>query len=498
MDRKTVRKYLSEHATFRKALWEADEGEAERLVDLLSEAPKYRSSGRAKRRLTEEIGRKIEAYLEENRRKRSAGVHKQVMKKIDIHESLLKAGYQIGYTTVCNYIRGIEQSVREAYIRQFYEPGRTCEFDWGEVKLVIGGEERTLQLAVFTAAMSNYRWARLFDRQDTASFQQAHAEFFAYIQGVYYEMVYDNTRVVIRRFVGRREKEPTEGLLRLSMYYRFGFRFCNVMRGNEKGHVERSVEYIRRKAFGLRDEFDSRAQANAHLLATCVDLNGREQAGKGKSAEEMLTEERSWLGVCPPVAFECGEWKSLRVDNYSTINLSNNFYSVPEDLVGRVVDVKAYPDRLTAYYEKQERCRHERRYTLFGWYIKLEHYLVTLERKPGALAGSLALRQADERLRRIYEAHFKDRPKEFIELLHYRRDNDVCLDKLEAVLKSLGEFSPRDISLDKIKVLCERGALEPRASSPDCAIERHAAAQLQTLSELLSKGDSFTGQTKML
>ena len=35
------------------------------------------------------------------------------------------------------------------------------------------------------------------------------------------------------------------------MYYQFGFRFCNVRKGNEKGHVERSVEYIRRKAFAL-------------------------------------------------------------------------------------------------------------------------------------------------------------------------------------------------------------------------------------------------------
>lgn len=53
-------------------------------------------------------------------------------------------------------------------------------------------------------------------------------------------------KVAVKRFVGRQEKEPTEALLKLSTYYGFAFRFCN---GNEKGHVERSVEYIRRKAF---------------------------------------------------------------------------------------------------------------------------------------------------------------------------------------------------------------------------------------------------------
>jgi len=178
---KTVRKYIREHAAHRQALSEAEGSVVEQLVERLTEAPKYDSSGRIKKRLTNEVCQKIDAHLEQNRVKRSSGRHKQVLKKIDIHECLLKAGHQIGYTTVCNYIRGAEHRRQEAYIRQ----------------------------------------------------------------------------------VGRQEKEPTEGLLRLSMYYQFSFRFCNVMRGNEKEHVERSVEYIRRKAFGLRDEFDSREQANA-------------------------------------------------------------------------------------------------------------------------------------------------------------------------------------------------------------------------------------------
>lgn len=495
---KTVRKYIREHEAQRQALSEAEGASIEQLVERLTEAPRYDSSGRGKRRLTEEILEQIDVYLGQNRVKRSSGRHKQVLKKIDIHECLLKAGYQIGYTTVCNYIRQAEQRRREAYIRQVYEPGQTCEFDWGEVKLLINGEWRTYQIAVFTAAMSNYRWAWLFERQDTASFQQAHALFFVQVQGVYCELVYDNTRVVIRRFVGRQEKEPTQGLLQLSIYYQFGFRFCNVMRGNEKGHVERSVEYIRRKVFGLRDEFDSREEANAYLLEGCLDLNGREQVGKGKSAVELLAEERPYLGACPPVAFECGEWKSLRVDKYSTINVSNNFYSVPDDLVGRMVDVKVYPGHLIVHYQKEERCRHERRYTHFGWYIELEHYLETLKRKPGALAGSLALQQAQAGLRGLYERHFKDRAKEFIELLHYQRDKDLSLERIEAAISSLYELSPRDISLDKIRVLCERQDIQEQAPCLEGSIERHAAAQLEALAQMLPGGDSLTVQSRVI
>lgn len=57
-------------------------------------------------------------------------------------------------------------------------------------------------------------------------------------------------KVAVKRFVSRAEKEPTEDLLKLSMYYGFKFRFCNARRGNEKGHIEKNkaVKYYNNKS----------------------------------------------------------------------------------------------------------------------------------------------------------------------------------------------------------------------------------------------------------
>lgn len=258
------------------------------------------------------------------------------------------------------------------------------------------------------------------------------------------------------------------------------------------------MEYIRRKAFALRDEFDSLAGANAHLGDTLQDLNQREQAGSGASALAMLEQERPLLLPCPPAAFECGQWRALRVDKYSTVNLGNNNYSVPDHLAGKMVDVKAYPSQLAVYYQKEEACRHERRYTQHGWYVKLEHYLPTLKRKPGALAGSAALQQADERLRRIYEGHFKERPKMFIELLCYQRERQLSLDKLEQAVQSLCQLCPQDVSLDKIRVLCERQESPPGQPPAGGDIERHALEQLRALAQMLPQPDSLALQTEVL
>jgi hypothetical protein len=43
---------------------------------------------------------------------------------------------------------------------------------------------------------------------------------------------FDNMRVAVKRFVGPTEKEPTEGLVKLSLYYQYAFRFCNTRRGS--------------------------------------------------------------------------------------------------------------------------------------------------------------------------------------------------------------------------------------------------------------------------
>ncbi len=265
LSRKTVSKYISQYNMLLKSGKTASQAQSV----CLSEPPAYISTNRSKTRLTQEVQTAIDLLLEQDQKKRMSGLSKQQLKKIDIWATLHNQGFDIGYTTVCNYIRSKKATHRqqEAFIRQVYEPGSSCEFDWGEVKLTISGQQRKFQLAVFTSSYSNYRYAQLYERQDTLAFMESHVLFFSFTGGVYREMVYDNMRVAVAKFVGRKEKEPTRALLDLRGHYKFGHRFCNAYRGNEKGHVERSVEYVRRKAFGLEINFTTLEKANNHLLS---------------------------------------------------------------------------------------------------------------------------------------------------------------------------------------------------------------------------------------
>ena len=108
-------------------------------------------------------------------------------------------------------------------------------------------------------------------------------------------------KVAVKKFVGLHEKEPTKALTELSIYYGFNFRFCNISAGNEKGHVERSVEYVRRHAFSgpCHEAFASLADANQYLFETLNEVlkkHGIESTFGG------------YLGTCVDRYLCVGEW----------------------------------------------------------------------------------------------------------------------------------------------------------------------------------------------
>ncbi|WP_427340428.1 hypothetical protein [Caloranaerobacter sp. DY30410] len=179
------------------------------------------------------------------------------MKKIDIYEYLIEKGYDIGYTTVCNYIRE-KGEVKEAFIRQEYRLRETLEFDWGEVKLNISGKEVALNR-----------------NKKMENFLDIHAKAFENIGGIHKEVVYDNMKQAVKSFVGPNEKEATEDLIKLSLYYGFRYRFCNARSGDEKGHVERGIEFIRRKVFSRKEAFGSIEEANKYLEERLNILNSK-------------------------------------------------------------------------------------------------------------------------------------------------------------------------------------------------------------------------------
>lgn len=481
VSRKTVKRYIEEY----EQIQQSGVSLATAQSSYLTTVPVYKTGQRSKLKLTREVEASIDRLLECNRQKKQQGLRKQLLKKKDILEELHRQGFDIGYTSVCNYISGKESRPvsKEAFIRQTYLPGEVCEFDWGEIKLYLSGKLVRLQLAVFTSAYSNYRYAFIYNRQDTLAFMESHVRFFDIVGGVFKQMVYDNMRVAVSKFIGTHEKEPTRALLQLRGHYSFTHRFCNAYRGNEKGHVERSVEYVRRKAFGLKDQFTDISKAEDWLFQTLNKLNGAKQTGKGKTANEMFMDEKNVLGYLPASRLVCCEQVQLRVDKYATISYRTTRYSVPDHLVGQFVDVNILSNELRIYHQNKSVATHKRSTEKHKWVIDIEHYLSTFKQKPGALPGSLAL-ASNVYMKGLYLQHFYGESRNFIDLLTYCHTNRVSEEKLEESVKRLLATGNGKLTTEKLRALLGNKENTDRQTEED-KISIMAKQQLSELTGLM-------------
>ncbi|MGO4929236.1 IS21 family transposase [Fundicoccus sp. Sow4_F4] len=407
VDRKTVSKICHRYQEGLEAVIHSQsEKELEEATHQVVSSHQYNTKNRTTRTFTPEVDQLMrDIYQQEKIKNRRLGSHKQALTAKAVHELITDAGHSIGYRTVAHYWSKLKEKTREAYIRQEYPLGHRVEFDFGEVKLEVAGKVGTYYLAVLACPASGFHWAYLYTNQKQAVFQEAHVQFFELVGGVYREVVYDNMRNVVTRFIGKNEKELNESLLKLSLYYGFDINVTNCFSGNEKGTVEGRVKSVRRAIFSKVYQFQNLEAARDYLSQGLIQLN---------QTSQIKVERGSLLAYRPP--YEVATVHQCRVNKYSTIQFKTNHYSVPDYLVQHQVQVKEYAEYLLIYANHEEVCRHQKIEGSHQYQLDIYHYLKTLMKKPGALKHSKALKNNPD-LETLYYQHYKGNAKFFIEQL---------------------------------------------------------------------------------
>ena len=275
IDKKTVNKYWNEYKDNLKELNETtDIAKISEIQENITSAPKYNSENRIRRKVTPEFLNALEKILEEEEKKiKTLGTNKQALTKQQIYELLKKQGFPLSYSTVVLEMKRIKSSGKECFIRQDYDFGDRLEYDFGEVKLVINGIVKRYYIAVLSSPAANFRWCYLYDNCKKDVFLDSHVRFFEMIGGVWKEIVYDNMRNVVSKFIGKNEKELNEDLVKMSLYYGFDINVTNAFSGNEKGYVEGSVKYLRNKIFAENYKFSSEEATIEYMESQLMKLN---------------------------------------------------------------------------------------------------------------------------------------------------------------------------------------------------------------------------------
>lgn len=243
-----------------------------------------------------------------------------------------------GYTGSQSRLRKAVRHIRpeppgEAYLRLRVMPGEQGQADWGCFGHVGTGRTRR-PLSCFVLVLS---WSRAIHAvftldQTMESFVRGHVEAFGYFGGVPRAVLYDNLKsAVLSRRGDAVQFHPR--LLELCGHYHYAPRPCTPGRGNEKGRVERQIQYLRTSFFAARsfrdvDDLNAQFRAWREQVAHVRPCPGDVDLTVG----EALVRERQYLLPLPEHAFESDLVRVVRSGKTPYIRFDRNLYSIPYGL----------------------------------------------------------------------------------------------------------------------------------------------------------------------
>jgi len=343
-------------------------------VKLAIEVERFHCPGASHSRAT-----KIDPYLP---LVRETLEHYPKLRATRLHEMLRPRGYTGSIVQLRRAVRQLRPEPRaEAFLRLRTLPGEQAQADWGSFGKL--GERR---LSCFVMVLS---WSRAIHAlftldQSMESFLGGHIGAFEFFGGVPRTILYDNLKSAVLERRGEAIRFHPR-LLELCGHYHFAPRPVAPARGNEKGRVERQIQYLRTSFFAARrfhDVDDLNAQFEqwraevAHRRIQPVERQG--------SVEQAFEHERSFLLPVPAHRFEAQSVLALRSGKTPYLCFDRNLYSIPHLLIRKPLTLVADAETVRILDGQQEVARHRRSWAVRTVVENLEHIAALVDAKRAA------------------------------------------------------------------------------------------------------------------
>lgn len=167
----------------------------------------------------------------------------------------------------------------------------------------------------------------------------------------------------------------------------YGFKpiLCRPYRGQTKGKVERTVQFVRDN-FMIGIKYHSLDDLNGQAIAWCNKVNGKIHATTNEIPFERLKKER-----LNPLKREyiIDKINLRRVQKDCLISYSGNQDSVPAEYVGKDVAVVALDNLLAAYDEGKQIALHRISYQKKDMVVNAHHYRMLTSKQSFATPNTL-------------------------------------------------------------------------------------------------------------
>ena len=327
---------------------------------------------------------------------------------LKLFQEIRTAGFDGDYSRVTEFVRrwrlNSGQALVKAYVPLRFELGEAFQFDWSEERLVIGGVWRKILASHLKLCASRAFVVQAYPTQSHEMLFDAHTRSFMALGGIPRRGIYDNMKTAVDKVNKGKGRTINSRFAAMASHYLFDPDFCNVASGWEKGVVEKNVQDSRLRIWqeAAKERFGSFTELNLWLLAKCRALWGelRHTEYGDLTIAEMLEHEQPSL--MPMVTPFDGYVETLgKVSSTCLVIFDRCRYSAPCELVGQMVSIRIYPERLDFVAHDTVMASHvrcfERNQTRYDW----QHYIPLIERKPGALRNGAPFADLPDPLLRL-------------------------------------------------------------------------------------------------
>jgi len=266
---------------------------------------------------------------------------------VKTHELLERKGVVVPYRTlhryateVCEFGKANNNTVRVAD----GEPGGELQVDFGKMGLVSdpdSGRNRVCQALIFTACYSRHSFVWLTFSQAIDAVIAGFEAAWVFFGGVFAVVIPDNMKTIVVH-ADACEPRLNEAFVEYGQSRGFVVDPARVRSPKDKPRVERTVPFVR-NSFFAGETFIDLVDAQRRAEQWCTTRAGMRLHGttQQRPAEVFAAEELPKLLPVPTGRYDLPLYKSAKVHRDHHIEIAKALYSVPGNLIGETVEVRA-------------------------------------------------------------------------------------------------------------------------------------------------------------
>lgn len=332
-----------------------------------------------------------------------------------------KFDFQGSDRTVRNYIakRKAEllDAANDAALPLEHKPG-TAQVDFGEAPFTYQGEEIVLPYLVLSYPYSNAFYFQVFPSQNRECFLEGMKRIFHHVGSVPRTIRFDNLSPAVKKILPNGERQLTEEFQNFVLHYGFDYEFCNPNSGNEKGHVEAMVKYVRNNFLLPSLRVMDLDELNESLWQKAEKDRNRKHYEKETLISKLFEEDQKASLTLPGKEYECVRYETMKADKYGYIKVENNLYSTSPRFASHKVFVKVSYNKIDILTDEHQLVvSHSRLYGQYRKSMKWQPYLNLMAKRPLALKYTSFYSQLPSEWQTFFEACTVSEKQEALKLL---------------------------------------------------------------------------------